>query len=72
MRIAGIQPDPEEITRLVVARLHAMTPAERRQTLIDSGILTETGGVHERYRHAIVPMEAGERDHADAVERCGG
>jgi hypothetical protein len=49
-----------------------MTPAERRQTLIDSGILTETGGGHERYRHAIVPMEAGERDHADAVERCGG
>jgi hypothetical protein len=64
MLIAGIQPDPEEVTRRVVAWLDAMTPEERRQSLIDSGILTETGEVHERYRHAIVPMERGDR--ADA------
>ena len=57
MLIAGIQPDPEEVTRRVVAWLDAMTPEERRQSLIDSGILTETGEVHERYRHAIVPVE---------------
>lgn len=51
-------PDPEEAAQRVFARLQAMTREQRRQTLIDSGILTETGEVHERYRHAIVPIES--------------
>ena len=50
------QPDPEEVTRRVIARLNAMTPQEKFQSLIDSGILTESGEVHERYRHAITPI----------------
>lgn len=59
------QPDPEEVTRRVIARLDAMTSQEKFHSLIDSGILTESGDVHDRYRNAITPIR---RDQDAAVE----
>ena len=50
------QPDPEEVTRRVIARLDAMTPQEKFQPLIDSGILPESGELHESYRQPITPI----------------
>ena len=60
-------PNPEEAAQRVFARLRAMSPEQRRQTLIDSGILTETGEVHERYRHAITPIRRGQDGNPSAA-----
>ena len=43
-------PDPVELWKVTKARLDAMTDAERRQTLVDSGILTPDFKPAKHYR----------------------
>ena len=45
--------EPAEMTRLIQERLDAMTDLERAQTLVDAGILTPSGEVEERFKHAL-------------------
>ena len=44
-------PDPVEIWKVTKARLDAMTKEERRQTLVDAGILTSDLKPAKPYRH---------------------
>jgi hypothetical protein len=50
--------DVEAAWKRISAKLDAMTPEEKRGTLIDAGILTKSGRVHKRYRNVIVPIDA--------------
>lgn len=44
-------PNPEELWKITKARLDAMTNEERRQTLVDAGILTPDFKPAKPYRH---------------------
>lgn len=44
----------EELWKRTSADLAKMTAAERRQTLVDAGILTKKGGIASPYKRVLV------------------
>jgi hypothetical protein len=65
-------PDPVELWKVTKARLDAMTDAERRQTLVDAGILTPDFKPAKPYRRMFAEGARQAREaekHAAVMEK---
>ncbi len=65
------RPEPEEIGRLILERLEAMTDLERAQTLVRAGIFKPNGEVEDRFKNAFRPVPGKRNILAEAAKANG-